>query len=275
MAGGAADGGHALAGMKSEVAVDTGHAGLLVNVGAEVVLLDRIGSRRIVTVRLVWGPVLLFEVVIETAVIIAADPVAVMTTQALVVGRSGDEFMGDQFAVTVFEVAGGAAGPVPDLGVFISFIVDVAAEAASAEQVVGQLQGGGWRLDHRDFLEVCQVMVGPEMAADQIDRIAKGKMLGGGRTGRLLVAAAAFLLHIGGAGGVGDQAKVTSGGNPALVVAAMAGGAGKGGVTFVQAIDMAGPATGLGCGRDRRVGRGLWSWQFILVIGTAGQGKYK
>ena len=82
----------------------------------------------------------MFEVVVEATIIIAADPVGVMAVQTLPIIWRGQEFMRKQFAVLVFEVAGSATGTPAHLRIFISFVIYMATQTASAQEVVSQFQ---------------------------------------------------------------------------------------------------------------------------------------
>lgn len=137
----AADGCHGVIVMHGDVAVAASHAGLLVDVGAEIVLFDPVWPGWVGAVWLVGGAILMFEVVIETTIIITADPVAVMTAQAAAVGWLGEKLMGHQLAVLIFEMTGSATGTVAYLGIFIPLIINMATQAATSQQIIGQLQG--------------------------------------------------------------------------------------------------------------------------------------
>ena len=84
----------------------------------------------------------MFEVVVEATIIIAADPVGVMTAQTLLIIWRGQEFMRKQFAVLIFKMAGTAAGTMAHLRIFISFIIYMTTQTAPAQEVVSQFQ---WR----------------------------------------------------------------------------------------------------------------------------------
>lgn len=73
-------------------------------------------------------------------------------------------------------------------------------------------------------------MVSPEMAANHIGFICKGKMAGCRGGGRLLVTTAAFILHIGRVGGTSGQTDMGFVEIGGLLVAVMACGARQGGV---------------------------------------------
>ena len=165
-------GGHELG---AAVTVNAGQAALLMDVRDQVMILNPVGPG-------IWlaggerSAVLRAEVLFETAVIIGADRVGVMTAQTLLVAGRPDHGMTEQFAAGKGHVTGGASGPPAGIGVIVTGRVDVAAQTAAAQHVVGQLQLGGRMQDHRDFGEVFQGIPGSEVFPDQVDRLAQGKM---------------------------------------------------------------------------------------------------
>lgn len=87
-----------------------------------------------------------------------------------------------------------------------------------------------------------QILPGPEMATDQIDRIMKGEVVAGNGGSGLLVTAATFILHFSWVSGVKNQAEMGNVGICGLVVPSMTRCAGQGGVGSGQGVRMARPA---------------------------------
>ena len=118
------------------VAVDAHQAALLVDVRGQVAVFDAVGAGSVAGGR-VGGAVFPVVVVFGTAVVVAAHVVAVVAAEAAAVRGSG-KGVGLEFAVGEGEVAGRAARAVGDRAVVVARGVHVAAQAAPAEQVVGQ-----------------------------------------------------------------------------------------------------------------------------------------
>ena len=118
------------------VAVDAHQAALLVDVRGQVAIFHAVGAGTVAGGR-VGGAVFPVVVVFGAAVVVTAHVVAVMAAEAAVVRWPG-KGVGLQSAVLKGEVAGGAARAVGHRRVMVARAVHVAAQAAPAEQVVGQ-----------------------------------------------------------------------------------------------------------------------------------------
>lgn len=125
------------------MAVDADHPLLLMNVRGELMVLNPIGTnRRLIGGCLgeVGGAVFFVEVMLKTAMIVGTHPVSVVALQTLFIVRGGQERMGCRCAVVKVKVTGRAPGSVTHKRIGIAAGVRMAAQAASAQEVVCQLQ---------------------------------------------------------------------------------------------------------------------------------------
>ncbi len=127
----------------SRMAVDAGESALLVDVWSKIVVFHAIGSEM-----LLFGgigcAIFLVQVVFEAAVIVKSDPVAVVTGQALPVAGAGEKGMGRNPAVLKTEMTGGTARAVGHGGIVVSLGIQVTAQAAATEEVVGETEDILW-----------------------------------------------------------------------------------------------------------------------------------
>lgn len=143
------------------MAVNTADAGLLVDVRLQLMVFNtvRAGVGVVVAIR---GPEFTGEIPFVATVIVTADPVAEVAVQTLVICGITAELMALQSVVVKGEMAGGAAGAVFCLWVWAALIVEMAAQAASPQEVVGQCEDRGRRFCYRDLCERGQGAVAPK-----------------------------------------------------------------------------------------------------------------
>lgn len=145
-------------------------------------------------------------IVFGAAVEVAAGIVAVMATQALAVGGADE---GVVLHPTVLEgkMAGSASGGVTDGGVPVALRVDMAAKAATAKHVIGQVKGRGQGFAGRDVGWRSEWFLGTEMTTDGVDLVGQGEVEGGsGRFDLLWMATAAGRSHLLRVAWPGDEA---------------------------------------------------------------------
>ena len=197
------------------------------------------------------------KIPLVAAVIITADPVAVVAVQALVIIWVTGKAMALHGVVFKGKMAGGAAGAVFCFRVWSALIVEMAAQAASSQHVVCQGQGGGWRFFYLDVDERVQGVGGSKGFSDFVDHLGDGEVGGfacGG--GLLLVAASAGVPHVFGMGGEIDQVVVGCLSGVGGDVAVVAGRAGE----VMHAVQLHGVAS-------------LTSWR-VGGFGTRGDGLF-
>ena len=154
--------------------VDTDQATLLVDICTQFVGFNsvRTGRRLVGSKR---GAIFAGKIVLIPAIVIAAHIVAVMAAQTLYV-RGGNKGMGLQFSALKGEMASATAGTVGDGGIGITRGIDMAAQAATTEHVVGQRQRGCQRGCHRDVLRYVQTVFRSEMGPNRVDFFVEGEM---------------------------------------------------------------------------------------------------
>lgn len=157
------------------VAVQTDHSSLLVNVRGQLVAFYSPGTIT-APVSGVWGAIVPVKVTVMTAVIIIAHMVAVMTGEALVIPGAGQEFVIFQTAGGEFQVTGPATGSMACCRIGIAFIIEVAAQAASAQEIINKVQGGSRRLFACNFSERLEIVICAKGTAHQVDFVLQGKM---------------------------------------------------------------------------------------------------
>ena len=181
---------------RAAVAIDAGHAFLLVDVRGELVELDAVGPT-LGGVGAVRGAVLHVEVMFKAAVIVTAHEVAVMAMQALAVRWGFDKGMAGHCAVAVSQMTSGAAGAVRRFRVAVAGIVHMAAQAAAAQQVIGKIKRGGDCVVGRDFRKRSKGGLSAKGGSDKIDLVSCCEMQRSGGLGNLLrMACAAGFLHL-------------------------------------------------------------------------------
>ena len=189
------------------MAVDTQETALLVDIRCQIMRLNPVGARYTILASLggVGGAVFPAEIMLVSAVVIAAHIVAVVTAQALLV-RGRTEGMALHFAILESQVTGAAPCAVGDGGIIVTLGKDMTAQASAAEHVVSQGKWSGDRGGNRDFPRGTQVVLCSEMAPDCVDFILKGEMQGmGGRHYLLGMAGAAGCCHSFRMAGLGDK----------------------------------------------------------------------
>lgn len=227
------------------MAVGADKPALLVDVGRELMVLDAVRAEMLFLGG-VRCAVFHVEIVLEAAVVVEADPVAIVAGEALAVSGGGEKGVRSQSAVLEVEVAGGTAGTVGDCRPVISLEEEMAAEAAPPEQVVGEGERGFRRLRLRDLQHGGEVCLGTEGAPDHVDETGQSEVACLTDVVDLLaVTCPAGRSHRIRMRGLGDQAGVGSFLVTARVVAVMAGDTGEI-VAGVKLNGVAGTATGSG-----------------------------
>lgn len=253
--------------------VDTGQARLLMHVTGKLAVFNTIGTGRLTAVRLVGGPVIPMEVMLEATIIVGTDKVAVVAMEALLVRGAAHKGVALQAAAAILQVAGGTAHAAQGLCVVVAVIADVTAQTAAAQQVVQQFQGRGRRFGDRNIVGPFQVMLGTEGAAQRVDLVGVGEMQGGVAAAHLFgMAGAATCCHEVRVGRAAHQIGVGLLGRGADVLAAMTGGAGQGMmlIKLVRVTILTGEAAGL----RLALGSG-WRRRFLLFLFVPGAARYK
>lgn len=161
--------------LAAAVTVNADQAALAVDIGPQLVILKAIRTGLGLLIR-EGGAVFAVEIVLEAAVIVKADPIAVMAGQTATVVGLGEENVAGQLAVGHGEVTGGATGAVLGGGIGIAGGVEMAAQAAATEHVVGQGRQGGWWFLDRNLGEIAELFACAKGAAHQIDEIGLAEM---------------------------------------------------------------------------------------------------
>ena len=251
------------------MAVDTGQSSLLVDICGKIVGFHTVRARRRSTDG-ERGTVFPVVIVLIPALVIAAHIVAVVATQALKV-RGGTKGMGLQFSACEGEVAGTTTCAMSNGRILITRRIDMAAQAASAEHIVGQCERGCKRSGDRDVLRSGQAVLRAKTGPDRVDFFAKSEMQGMGRIGYLPgMACTAGSCHVRRVGGFSNQADVGLVDLPFIIEAAMAGGAGQivGRVEFNRFVATC--ATGcFGLNRYRLAGGNYLRFWRSRILGTA------
>ncbi len=208
------------------MAVDTDKSSLLVDICSKIVRFHTVRARRSFADG-VRGSIFPVEIVLIPTIVIAAHIVAVVATQALII-PGGTKGMGLQFPALEGEVAGATTCAMSNGRILVSRRIDMAAQTAAAEHVVGECERGCNRSGDRDVCRSSEAVLRTKMGPDRIDFFAKGEMQGMGRVGYLPgMACAAGSCHVHGVGRFSYQTGVGFIDLPFIVEAAMAGGAGQ------------------------------------------------
>jgi len=252
------------------MAVDAGQAALLMDIRRQIVVFNPIRAGRGVA-GCIRGAVLPVVIVFVPAVVIAAHIVCIVAAQALIV-RWRDKGVGLQLSSLEREMAGAATRAMGNCGVIVTRGIDMAAQAATAEHVVGQRLRRRQSCGVRDVRRCVQRGLRAEMPPDRVDFVMEGEMQGLRRFFELLgMTAAAGYRHVRRMGGPGDQSGMGLLDPAFIVKALMAGYAGQvvGGIQLdvVMAADATDFSGRRHCGLGR--GRSLSFWRSLLGTATA------
>lgn len=116
------------------------------------------------------------EIMFKTTVIVGADPVPVVTLQALFIAGGYKKGMRGGCAIGKIQMTRSAPGAVIDIRVVVAAGIEMAAQTAPTQQVVGQLQRCCRRIDNGDLGKPGKRFLGAKGLADLIDFLGQGKM---------------------------------------------------------------------------------------------------
>ena len=251
------------------MAVDTDHASLLVNICGQIVGFHTVWSGNGFAFD-IGGSVFPVIIMLIATIVIAAHIVAVVAAQALSIS-GGTKGMGLQFPARKGEMAGATTCAVGNRRILVTRGINMAAQAAAAEHVVGQCERGCNRSGDRDVNWCCQVILCAKMYPDRVDFFTEGEVEGMRRIGYLPgMACAAGSFHVHWVGRFSYQAGVGFIDIPFIIEAAMTGGAGQ----IVGRIELdhfmaTCAARWFGCDRYRLDSRSFLRFWGSDILGTA------
>jgi hypothetical protein len=147
------------------VAVNAGHACLLVRIRPQLIVFHAIGTDKVVA-GYVRSAVLPVVVLFKKTVKVRTNVIAIVTGKALTISGPGKKTVILRLALDIGQVTGGAARAMAHQGIGIARGVKMAAQTAAAQQVVNQGQGSVWRY-----------FPGPGNSGERIQRISGAKVL--------------------------------------------------------------------------------------------------